>query len=844
MKRLLGLVALVTLAFTLPARSWSVPSPESVLGFHVGDDRRLADWREITSYFHELGAASGRVRVEELGKTTEGRPFLLVTVSSEANMERLDEIRRVNARLADPRGLGEAEAADLLARGRTIVALKHGIHSTEVASTQTAMELAYELATGESDEVRQILDRCVVLIVPSDNPDGTQRVTDWYRRTLGTPYEGGEIPFLYQKYAGHDNNRDWYMFTQQETRLTVAGVYERWHPQIVHDLHQMGTRGARFFAPPYLDPWEPNVDPALRAAVNTLGMHVAAQLTSEGKRGVVVNALYDAWSPARAYPHTHGGVRILTETASARLGSPITIPFEDLGTGPGYDARRASWNFPAPWTGGTWRVRDIVDYQLSASRALLGHAAANRTFWLRTFLDVNRRACAREDPHAFVIPEPQPDPLAAAQLVSVLRTGGVEVYRARAAFDAGGRRFERGSQVVPMQQPASAFAKMLLETQSYPDLREYPGGPPRKPYDVTAHTLPLLMDVPVVRIAGAFDADLTLESEAAPEAGRVSGGGAFLALGHKTGELVALGRLLAAGVPVRWTTEPFSEGGYAYPPGTLLVPSKARGQVNGLARSLGVSARGVSARPAALALRQPRVGLYQSWMGSLDEGWTRYVFEKQVEMPYLTLHDADLRVGGLRARFDAIVLPDQPPGQILAGYPRGALPPEYTGGIGPEGVASLRDFVEAGGTLVALNAATALLVHDLALPVRNALDDPGPDSFYCPGAILRVHAGAPSPLTAGLEEPASAWFESGPAFEAPESAVALRYVEDDPLLSGWLLGGKRLRGRAALVDLPLGKGRVVLFGFRPQYRAQSWATYVPFLNALYVAAAAPLDAKR
>jgi hypothetical protein len=829
-------MALVTLAFTLPARSWNVPAPESALGFRVGDDRRLADWHEITAYFSGLDAASDRVHVEELGKSTEGLPFLLVTISSEANMARLEQIRRINAQLADPRGLSDATVADLLSRGRTIVALNHGIHSTEVASTQTAMEIAYELATSQAVDVREILDRCVILILPSENPDGTQKVTEWYRKTLGTRYEGGEIPFLYQKYVGHDNNRDWYMFTQQETRLTVRGVYERWHPQIVHDLHQMGARGPRFFAPPYLDPWEPNVDPALRAGVNTLGMHVAARLTSEGKRGVVVNALYDAWTPARAYPHSHGGVRILTESASARLASPIEVKFEDLGSGPGYDARRASWNFPAPWPGGTWRVRDIIDYQLSASRAVLDHAAGNRAFWLRTFLDVNRRACARQEPYAFIVPEPQKDPLAAAQLFSVLRTGGVEIHRARAGFDALGRRFEPGTRVVLMQQPASAFAKMLLETQSYPDLREYPGGPPRRPYDVTAHTLPLLLGVEVLKATDGFAAGLELEKDGAVTPGRVVGRGRFFALGHRTGDLAALGQLLAERVPVRWATEAFSDGGRSYPAGTLLVPESARGQLRSLAQSLGIFADGVDARPASVGLRMPRVGLYQSWVASMDEGWTRYVFDQQLNLPYTTLHDADLRAGLLYPRFDAIILPDQSPGQIYAGHAPGALPQEFTGGIGPEGVASLKEFVEAGGTLVAFNAATALLVHDLKLPVTNALERAAEgESFYCPGAILRVHREGESPLVAGLEDPSIVWFEDGPAFDVPAGTAALRYVEESPLLSGWLLGGRRLQGRAALAELPVGKGRVVLFGFRPQYRAQSWATYVPLLNALYTA---------
>jgi hypothetical protein len=313
--------------------SAAVPTPESVLGFVPGTDRALADWRQTVVYFEALAAASPRVRVENVGPTTEALPFLVVTISSEANLGRLEEIRRDNARLYDPRGLTDAEAKEIVARGKTIVALHHGIHSTEVAGPLSAIETAYWLATADDPSTREILDRTVVVLLPSHNPDGMQKVAEWYRKTLGTPFEGTNPPFLYQKYVGHDNNRDWYMFTQRESLLTVANVYDRWHPQIVHDVHQMGARSARLFLPPYVDPWEPNVDPALRAAVSALGTHIAAELTSQGKPGIVVNAIYDAWTPARAYPHTHGGVRILSEAASAKLATPTVAPFDTLQRG-------------------------------------------------------------------------------------------------------------------------------------------------------------------------------------------------------------------------------------------------------------------------------------------------------------------------------------------------------------------------------------------------------------------------------------------------------------------------------------------------------------------------------
>jgi hypothetical protein len=824
-----------------------VPSPKSVLGFEPGDDRKLADWTQVVDYFRRLDAASDRVRVEEVGRSTEGRPFLLVTITSEANMARLEAIRAANLRLADPRGLEDAEAEPLLDTGKAVVALNHGIHSDEVGSPLTAMQTAYALATGADPSTREILDRTVVLMLPSQNPDGVQKVAEWYRAHLGTPFEAPgcetdcRLPFLYHHYTGHDDNRDWYAFTQVETRLAVRHLYERWRPQIVQDLHEMSARAARMFVPPYLDPWDPNVDPALRSAANGLGAHIAARLTAEGRKGVVLHALYDAWSPSRAYPHTHGGVRILTECAGARLASPIEVKPADLVAGPGYDARRASWNFPAPWPGGTWRLRDIVDYQSAATRVLLEHAARNRREWLQTFLAVNRRACARSDPYAFVVSAGQRDPLATAQLLTTLRTGGVEVGRAREAFEAAGRRFNAGSYVVVLAQPASAFAKSVLERQEYPDMREWPGGPPLRPYDVTAQTLPLLMGVDVVAAPAPFRVGLDPVGDAAVVPGRIEGRGRFLAFGHGTGDLVALGRLLRDGVEVRWATADFSDRGRDFPAGTLLAPESARARLEPWTRELGLAARGVGVAPAALVLRRPRVGLYQSFVASIDEGWTRFVFERQVGVDYETLHDRDVRAGGLHRRFDVIVLPDQPRRDILDGHPPGSMPPELAGGLGQAGVAGLRSFVEEGGTLVALNAATELAIQELGLPVTDVLaGEVQSAAFYCPGAILKAQVEGRDLLTHGLDRTTALWFQNGPAFDVGGGGHALlRYPEGEPLLSGWLVGGTRLYGKAALVVVPRGRGRVVLFGFRPQYRAQSWGTYLPLLNAIYSSATRP-----
>jgi hypothetical protein len=754
------LIAALSALVTLPAASAAqIPTPASVLGFEPGADRRLPAWSQVVDYFTRLDASTPRVQLRTLGRTTLGRPFIAAFIGDSAVLARLPEHREVQRRLADPRLLAAGERDRLVANGRAVVLITSSIHSTEVGAILTPLQLAHRLAAGEDDETRGIRANVITILVPSLNPDGVDIVGDWYRSTLGTPAEGTGPPVLYHAFVGHDNNRDWYAFTQVETQLTIDSLHNVWHPQIVNDIHQQGELGSRIFIPPYMDPIEPNVDPIITAGVNQMGMSMAWRMTAEGKTGIAVNASYDAWTPARAYQHYHAGIRILTETASAELASPIDIPFDSLRPSRGYDARVSSWNFLAPWPGGRWGIGDIIAYQTSASWALLAEASRNRQAWLESFTRVGERAVAgrsapgRGDwPAMYLIPARQRDDGALRTLLRILQRGGVEIRTTNAPVQANGRQIASGSYAVSLAQPYGSFAKALLERQHYPDLREYPGGPPKQPYDVTAHTLPLLMGVEVAAVR-----DSSAGSLGAPIAP------------------IAEARLVAEGLSDR---------------------------------------------------RARRIGLYRSYAASMDEGWTRWILERH-RISYTSITDRDVRAGGLARRFDAIILPDQSPRALSRGV--GApYPDSLRGGLGEGGQQALREFVEGGGTLVTFNDASRYAVQALALPVRDVLEGIPSREFYAPGSILRVELDRTHPMTRGMTE-SIAWFEEGPAFEITDStrarAVARFPAQGDPLLSGWLLGGARLAGKAALVHVRQGRGHVVLFGFRPQYRAQSMATY-------------------
>jgi hypothetical protein len=490
-------------------RASAIPNPADILGFEPGADRKLPSWKQITDYFTALDKASPRVTVRTLGQTTMGRPFLVAIIADSSTLANLERYRQIQRKLMDPRLRAANEREQLIAQGKNVILVTSAIHSTEVGGFTTPIVLADRLARAATAEARSVLANTIILLVPSQNPDGVDIVGDHYRATLGTPREGTEGPELYHKYVGHDDNRDWYAFTQVETRYTVDSLYTPWNPQIVNDIHQQGSNVSRIFIPPYMDPVEPNIDPILTAATNGLGMAMAWRMTNQGFTGVASNAAYDQWSPARQYSLYHRGARLLTETASARLASPIEIPFDRLGSARGYNAKEATWNLPSVWPGGTWTYGDIVRYQTAASWALFVQAAENRTAWLEGYATMGERALGtlpawgREAwPSAYIIPRSQTDSIATQRMLWTLQHGQVAVHETTAPVTVDGVTYPARSWLVPLQQPFGGYAKTLLERQRYPNLFDYPGGPPKRPYDVTAHTLPLLFGVTTAAIAG------------------------------------------------------------------------------------------------------------------------------------------------------------------------------------------------------------------------------------------------------------------------------------------------------------------------------------------------------
>lgn len=814
-----SVISCLALIFTLAAFSSAsfaqhVPSPKSVLGFTPGDDRTIADWSQITGYFQRLDRASDRVSVQTLGQSTLKRPLIVAFISARENILALAKYKEIQQQLADPRTITQDLQRDtLLANGKVVVTISCSIHSTEIVASQMSMQLAYELATAQDPETREILENTILLLIPSPNPDGIDIVADWYRKTLGTPYEGKEPPELYHHYAGHDDNRDWFMLNLKETQLVTRLLWHEWFPQIVYDVHQQGANGSRFFIPPFYDPPNPNISPLLLRQVGLMGHKVAADLQAAGFKGVLTNALYDTWwhGGFRTAPYFHNSIGILSEAASARLMTPNTVTAEQLtrATSRGMrNATEAVTNFPDPWPAGIWRPRDIMSMEMIAARSILSMASKFRHEYLRNFYELGRKnveaQVKQDEPIAYLIPAGQARDEAVAKMVGSLIDQGVEVFRmdrelhvtfgpqvlrrTNAANEKLGtyrRIVDRntmqevplGSYIVFLAQPQRSNVVALFEPQIYPN-RLTASGEAERPYDVAGWTLPLQMGVEAPAVISIRES--------------------------------VMERKL-----------------------TLL---KDRNQVRA---DLALALPKGDASPIKNPVKQPvRVGIYKGSMSNMDEGWTRFVFDT-FNVPFSSVRDVDVRQGSLNAKFDAVILPSQASTQIINGNATGTLPAEFTGGITEAGVRSLKEFVSNGGTLICFDAACGLAIKEFNLPLRNTLEGVRSSEFYCPGSILAIELDNKNPIASMLPATLPAYFINSSAFTAEADAnvrVIARYAKENVLLSGWLLGEEKLRGQIALAEVGVGKGRVVLFGFRPQHRGQAWGTLPLIWNTLSTAA--------
>lgn len=834
----------------------SIPTPEAHLGRPLGRDFELADWAEVSSYWLKLSEASARVEVQVAGQTTEGRDFLVAAISSAANLERSAELREYTARLADPRGLTDAERETLLSKAKPVLAISLGMHSNEVAAPQFGMELAYRLATSNEEPYRSAREQMIVVVFPCTNPDGLDEIVNWYRETVGTPFEGSGLPVLYQRYAGHDNNRDWFMLSQMETRIVTEQLYRVWHPQVYWDVHQQGSTRERFFLPPFRDPLNPNLDAGVIATIDALGSRALLDMTRAGLTGISTGVSYDMWwnGGNRNVPVRHNIAGLLTEAASADYASPLFLSLDDLRPPSGLKQYAPSNRFPAPWPGGWWRLRNIIEYEHAFARSLLGSLAREPRTWTSGALEAAERALelGREGtPRAWILPSNNRDVGAARRLTDALLRAGVEVFVAAEELRADGRLWPTGSIVIEREQPFGAHVADLFETQRYPE--------GDAPYDVAGWTLPMLLGLHRVEVVGAIEGRLEpalrADTAVAGFGGKAAPSGLEGAV--DTGNSDGWVRILTAlseGESV-WmqcaspdgSQSPQTEAGAASGPensganaseteaGAEPDPATAEGSAGW------AWVGGEAPHPSWVRVESPRIGLYAPWTGSMDEGWARWLFD-EFSVPYLRIRNEMLRAGQLRNLLDVLVLPSVSGRTLSNGRRSGTVPELYSGGLDPEGAVAIEEFVRAGGRVVALGSASAWAVDLFDLPLKDAARENR--EFACPGSVLR---GIPqvSSWTAGLPQSVPLFFSRsmawapveeksspgtqarvrGAAGQVGEPEYLLRYASKRLLLSGWIQAEEAIAGSGAWVRVPVGEGDVHLFGFRPQYRSWSQACF-------------------
>ncbi len=865
------LALLLFTALGAAGRAAPVTSPKAYLGFTPGDDYKLANYKQSFGYFKKIAGETGRMKLFEVGKSAMGEPMLLAVISSEANLARLERLKEIARRLADGRGTTDDQARTLAKEGRAMVWIDGGMHATEVGHAQHMINLAYDMVTRDGDEYRKIRDRVVLLLIPSINPDGQNMVADWFMKNYGTPREGTPLPWLYQKYAGHDNNRDWFMLNLPETRHMTKLLYHEYFPQIVYNHHQSAPFPARIFIPPYADPMNPNIPPLVMRGNNLVGTAMHQRFEAENKAGVISEQTFSAWwnGGMRTTPYFHNVIGILTETAHA---SPYPAEYKLTPE----QMEPTGW-YPNPYKGGSWRFRDTVDYMNTGSMGVLYIAAdLSETFQFNRYLMAKRAAQQGETeaPYGFIFPLDRRDPNTAADFLNRMILGGLEVQVARTPFMQDGVTYPAGTPVILAAQPHRPHLMDMVLPQKHPMRLQYPGGPPLKPYDIAGWTLTEQMGVTAIPMRTRPSAQtrqlFTRVETIQPPAGHVTMTqgkvtAAFLLPHDRNIAVTATNRLLALGEQVHWLSEDAAIDGVAHPAGTVFVPTKpgTDENVRRIAGELRFPARAISrlGPMKTLRLKKLRVGTYDPYGGNMPQGWTQYVLE-QFGFAHVPLTNPDIRAGNLKEKVDVLILTTFPnvidrrasgqagPGTLGGGFLGGPAPKELAPevaarlqGIGDAGRENLVAFVRSGGVLIGLESANEPLVNLFKLPLREVTKD---SKFYSPGSVFKVDVDPTHPFAWGMPAEAKIFFSDGAAWEssvsfpsASQGGAFVRYPATNPLVSGWIIGDEVIHNKAAAVEYRIGAGRVALFGFDVTFRAQPHQGFLLLFNAMHAGAAQP-----
>jgi hypothetical protein len=866
---MLGGVLMWGVSTVLAAGASNVSSPQEFFGFQPGSDRQLLDYEQLTNYMAHLAAASPRVVMREVGRSVLDRPMYVVFFSTEENIARLDELREDNRSLALDAEMSDDALEAIVRNGKVFLMAMLSMHSTEVAPAQALPLLAHEIVTAGDGRLLNWLTDVVLMVVPSHNPDGMDMVVEHYRTYRGTTDEGSSLPGLYHHYVGHDNNRDYISLTQPESRVINRLYSLDWFPQVIVDKHQMGRTGPRYFVPEYHDPIAENIHERLWYWSDVFGSNLANDMGAAGLTGVASHWVFDEyWPGASSTSHWKGAITLLTEAASCRLASPVYVePTELRVSGKGLAEYKKGVNMPAPWPGGWWHLGDIVRYELTSMHSLLKTAARHREDLLRFRNELCRIEVdmgRSEAPFYFVMPRQQHDRSVLGEAVATLQEHGVELYQLSEPVELDGRGFAAGDVVVPLAQPFRAFVKEVLEHQRYPVRHYTPGGEIIRPYDITSWSIPLHWGLESHQIDTRSD---ELESKLValaggeliedPADGTLDDAWGLALPATDNASFRAVFAALDDGLKVARLTELTSVGETELPEGSFLVTGD-RNQLRDLLEVPWVAPVVVEAAPSASTspVSMPRVALVETYFHDMDAGWTRYLFDTY-HVPYRLLRPADVAGTDLVGEFDVMVFPDAGKDVLTKGrrkwrgeYRPSDYPPEFTKPITKEGLERLAKFIEGGGIVLSWRRSTALFLdglegegpdgeeRELELPARDVAEDLEKGGLYVPGSWLQVELLEGHPLTFGMPARTGVFSRGSPVFATSlplrdtDRRVIATHPEEDVLLSGYIEGEGRIGNRPVMVWLRSGRGQLVLYGFNPQFRASTPATYKLLFNGL------------
>lgn len=835
----------------VPAQE-TITSPEKFFGFSPGTDRKLARWDRIVDYFYQLEKESKKIKVINMGPSTLENPFLVLVISSPHNLSDLDRLQIINKEISDPRFVPERDINKYIKEGKAVICQSMGLHATEVGGTQMTPELTYDLLSRKDTETQRILNNVLFFMIPCLNPDGQIMVTDWYRETVGTQYEGLSLPWLYHTYAGHDNNRDGDYLNLQESKYAAQLMYVDWPPQAYIDHHQMGSYGARFYVPPYCEPIRPHADPLIWREISWYGAHIAYKLEEAGIKGVINNAMFPGWGHFGWHWVTpfHNIAGMLTESASAKLATPLYIHPEQLkGESRQFPEYKAQSTFPSPWPGGWWQLADIVEQKIISARALLDLAAKNKETVLRNaYLKAKHQTerGAQGDVNAIVIPAHQHDHLTTMKMINTLMRSGIEVQKAPQSFSVNDRVFAQNSYVISLAQPKMGLIRNLLMETHYADnpWTRSRKNEPLRPYDLATHTMNEFMGVKAIPVNCTDKHVFSILKHPEEIKGRVvSEGKGYICDGRLNNSFKAVNLLLNKNIEVQRLDKPFHQ----HQQGDFVIVSASEDVLSHIAHKTGVDFKALKNIPdtGIHTVKRSRLGIFRRyWGGNMDEGWTRLLLE-QFSFPYESLRDAEIKKGNLKKRWDVIIIPSDPPGMITGDIPKRYkrwmstdYPEKYKSGIGEKGIKNLKEFVKEGGILVTFGESYEFVVAEFDLKIENILDKYESTEFFCPGSTVRVHFDNTHPLAYGMPEEGLVVFRSSPAFEIipgrfnHKYKTIVRYANTNLLKSGWLIGEDKLANKAGMICAQYGKGRIVIIGFRTQHRAQTDGTFKLLFNAV------------